>query len=40
MKITYTIKIKLSPWLAIFAPFIAFFFACWMNIKFLYKNLT
>lgn len=40
MKVTYTMKMKFNPWLAIFAPFVAFFFVCWINIKFLYKNLT
>lgn len=39
-KITYNINLKVDPWFAIFAPFIAFFVTCWVNLKFLYKNLT
>ena len=39
-RITYNMNLKVNPWFAIFVPFIAFFTMCWINIKFLYKNLT
>lgn len=39
-KITYNLHLEVNPWFAIFTPFIALFATCWINLKFLYKNLT
>ena len=39
-RITYNMNLKIKPWFAIFAPFVAFFMVCWLNLKLLYKNLT
>lgn len=40
IRITYNMNLEVNPWFAIFTPFIAFFAACWINLKLLYKILT